>query len=222
MKVNDFLVKHCKISNREACNLIEGNKVHINNIKALQKQYVVETDLIELNGHVLQHSKVYKYYAFYKPIGIECTLNRTIENNLRELIPFTDHFYPVGRLDKQSEGLLLITNDGQLYQQIALSKNYIEKEYEVRVNVPLSEEIIKKLASGVIIMRIKKTRPALVTQSGLHSFRIVLTQGINRQIRRMCTALNLKVISLKRIRIASILLAELQPGEYRELKRENI
>jgi 23S rRNA pseudouridine2604 synthase len=222
MKVNDFLVKHCRISKDRASEFIEQNRVRINERKAVQKQFIIETDLVELDGKTLQQPVVYKYYALYKPRGIECTLNPTIKNNLRNLIPFEGHFYPVGRLDKQSEGLLLLTNDGHLYQRIALSENFKEKEYEVEVDTELSDEAIQQLATGVLIMRIKKTRPAIVTRIHSHAFRIILTQGLNRQIRRMCHTIGLEVTSLKRVRISSVKLDNLQPGEYKELKAEEI
>lgn len=222
MKVNDLLVQLCHISKDAASKLIEENRVQVNKRKAVQKEFLLETDVVELNGKLLREPVVYKYYAFYKPRGIECTLNPAIEDNLRELLPFPGHFYPVGRLDKQSEGLLLITNDGKLYQQIALSENLKEKEYEVTVNKILSDEAIQQLASGVTIMRDKKTRPAVVTRMDSNSFRIILTQGLNRQIRRMCHTLGLEVNSLKRIRISSVKLDELQPGEYRELRVKDI
>ena len=222
MKVNDFLVRQCNVSKDEAGRFIEQNRVQINKCKAVQKQFIIETDLVELDGKTLQQGVVYKYYAFYKPRGIECTLNPAIENNLRELIPFEGHFYPVGRLDKQSEGLLLLTNDGHLYQRIALSENFKEKEYEVEVNAELSDEAMQQLASGVVIMRVKKTRPAVITRIHSQAFRIILTQGLNRQIRRMCYTVGLEVTSLKRIRISSVKLDGLKPGEYKELKATDI
>ncbi|MBI2269271.1 MAG: ribosomal large subunit pseudouridine synthase F [Bacteroidetes bacterium] len=201
MKVNDLLVKLCRVSKDEASSYIENNRVQVNGRKAVQKEYLLETDAVEQDGKLLREAVVYRYYAFYKPRGIECTLNPAIANNLRELIPFPGHFYPVGRLDKQSEGLLLITNDGDLYQQIALSENRKKKEYEVTVNKALSD---------------------VVTRIDSHSFRIILTQGLNRQIRRMCHTLGLEVNSLKRIRISSVTLDGLKPGEYRELRIEDI
>lgn len=222
MKVNDFLVKHCHISKDEASTLIAENRVRINKKKAIQKQYIIETDLVEFDERVLQEPVIYKYYAFYKPRGIECTLNPSIKNNLLELLPFAGHFYPVGRLDKESEGLLLITNDGNFYQQIALSDKLKEKEYVVEVNAEISDADLEKLGSGVLIMRDKKTRPAVVTRINSHTFRIILTQGLNRQIRRMCHTLGLQVTSLKRVRISSVELGKLEPGTYRELQATDV
>jgi 23S rRNA pseudouridine2604 synthase len=222
MKINDFLVKLFHISKDEARAIIEVNRLKINSLKAVQQQYMLETDFVEMDGRLLREPVVYKYYAFYKPRGIECTLNPDIKNNLLELIPFSGHFFPVGRLDLQSEGLLLITNDGKLYQRIALSENFIEKEYEVVVNSEITDEAITQLAAGVVIMGVKKTRPALVTRINSNSFRIILSQGLNRQIRRMCHTVGIEVIFLKRIRISSVMLANLHPGEYRELMLEDI
>jgi len=124
--------------------------VCINGIKAFQRQDVSKTDLIEANGEVLQEAMSLVYYAYYKPRGIECTLNAAIGNNLLHAIPFTAHVYPVGRLDKESEGLLLLTNDGKLYKDIALSHNFKEKEYLVEVDKELTKDAIEQLASGII------------------------------------------------------------------------
>lgn len=196
--------------------MLNENRVLINKQKAVQRQNVLKTDSVELDGTLLQERIEHKYYAYYKPRGIECTLNAAIPDNLLELLPFEEHLYPIGRLDKESEGLLLLTNDGKLYKDIAFSDNHKEKEYLVEVDTELSDEAISTLAEGIVIMG-QKTRPAIVTRVGSHSFRIILTQGLNRQIRRMCYKLNYNVTMLKRIRITSVLLGDLQPGEYRIL-----
>ena len=199
--------------------MLNENRVFINQQKAFQRQHILKTDAIELDGALLQEALVYKYYAYYKPRGIECTLNTDIQNNLLELLPFEEHLYPIGRLDKESEGLLLLTNDGKLYKDIAFSENHKEKEYVVEVDKELTDEVIARLSSGIIIMG-QKTRPASVTKVDTHSFQIILTQGLNRQIRRMCYKLEYNVTMLKRIRITSVLLGDLKPGEYRELKKD--
>jgi 23S rRNA pseudouridine2604 synthase len=219
MNINEFLVKRFHISKEKAGTMLTENRVLINKQQALQRQTVLKTDVVELDGALLQKGVEHKYYAYYKPRGIECTLNIAISDNLLEQLPFEEHLYPIGRLDKESEGLLLLTNDGKLYKDIAFSKNHKEKEYFVEVNKELTDETIAALASGIVIMG-QKTRPAIVTKVSSHSFHIILTQGLNRQIRRMCYKLHYDVIMLKRIRITSVLLGDLKPGQYRELKKE--
>lgn len=221
MNINEFLVKRFHISKEKASSMLNENRVFINKQKALQRQNVLKTDAVELDGELLQNGVEHKYYAFYKPRGIECTLNLNIQNNLLELLPFEEHLYPIGRLDKESEGLLLLTNDGKLYKDIAFSENFKEKEYLVEVDKEITDEAIKQLASGIVIMG-QKTRPAVVVKVDSQSFRIILTQGLNRQIRRMCYKLGLTVTMLKRTRITSVLLGDLQPGEYRELLQTEI
>jgi 23S rRNA pseudouridine2604 synthase len=219
MNINEFLVKRFHISKEEAGKWISENRVFINHQKAIQRNTVLKTDIIELNGEILQEGITHFYYAYYKPRGIECTLNPNIADNLLSVLPFTEHVYPVGRLDKESEGLLLLTNDGKLYKDIAHAEKIKEKEYVVEVDKELTESAIEQLASGIVIMG-KKTRPAKVRLLSPSSFNIILTQGLNRQIRRMCHKLGYEVTSLKRIRITVILLEDLKPGEYRVLGRE--
>lgn len=221
MNINEFLVKRFHISKEAAGNMLQENRVSINGQKALQRQNVLKIDLVEADGNILQQGVRHSYYAYYKPRGIECTLNPAIENNLCSVLTFKEHLYPVGRLDKESEGLLLLTNDGKLYKNIAFSENFKEKEYVVEVDQELSDEAIQHLAAGIVIMG-QRTRPAKVSRISSHSFSIVLTQGLNRQIRRMCYKLNLNVTLLKRIRITSVLLGELKPGEYRKLDATEI
>ena len=216
MNINEFLIKRFHISKQTASEMVRENEVFINGEKAIQRNNVLKSDHVVVNGEVLQQGQRFSYYAYYKPRGIECTLNTAIENNLRDSLPFKEDVYPVGRLDKESEGLLLLTNDGKLYKSIAFSDTFKEKEYLVEVDKPLTDEAIEQLASGIVIMG-QKTRPAHVTKVSDHVFRIILTQGLNRQIRRMCYKLHYEVTLLKRIRITSILLGDLKPGEYKIL-----
>lgn len=221
MNINEFLIKRFHISKAKAGELVLENKVFINGKKAILRNDVLKSDRIAVDGEIVQEGNCFVYYAYYKPRGIECTLNTRIENNLLSALPFTEHVYPVGRLDKDSEGLLLLTNDGKLYKDIAFSDNFKEKEYLVEVHRPLTDEALEQLASGIVIMG-QKTRPAPVVKVTDYSFRIILTQGLNRQIRRMCYKLNYEVTLLKRIRITSILLGNLKPGEYKILERTEI
>ena len=222
MRIRDFLVQHRRISKNEAIILIATGRVSVNGAKASQKHYVLETDRVECDADLLQEPVVYRYYAFHKPRGVECTLNPEIENNLLELLPFPGNFFPIGRLDKASEGLLLITNNGNLYQQIALSEKSVEKEYQVQTEKVLSDSDLHLLATGVIILGNKKTRPAKVARISANEFNIVLTQGLNRQIRRMVHTLGNHVTNLKRLRISRVKLLDLGAGEFRELQLEEI
>lgn len=124
MNINEFLVKRFHISKEKASSMLNENRVFINKQKAIQRQNVLKTDSVELDKELLQEGIVHKYYAFYKPRGIECTLNADIKDNLIELLPFDEHLYPIGRLDKESEGLLLLTNDGKLYKDIAFFRKF--------------------------------------------------------------------------------------------------
>lgn len=157
--------------------------------------------------------------AVYKPRGIVCT---TTDNdratNIVELIDYPSRIYPIGRLDKESEGLILLTNQGDLVNKILRAGNYHEKEYVVKVDKPIDEEFLKQMSGGVYLRELRtKTRPCRIYKKGRDTFDIILTQGLNRQIRRMCTELGYNVLSLKRIRIMDIRLLDLKPGEYRRL-----
>ncbi len=221
MTINEFLVRHLRISGKNALALIAARKVLINEVPAVQQQTISDTELICCEEKVLQTPYEYLYLVYYKPRGIECTMNREIAHNLADALPEYKDIFPVGRLDKDSEGLLILTNDGQLYKQIAPAEAMKEKEYLVTVDKILTEECLQKLSEGIVIMG-KQTRPASVAQVDPCSFRMILTQGLNRQIRRMCYKLGYKVVMLKRIRILSLTLGELQPGEYRLIRKEQI
>lgn len=219
MNINEFLVRRFHVSKAEAGNWISENRVYINQQKAIQRNQLLKTDCVELNGEILQEGITHTYYAYYKPRGVECTLNPNIPDNLLHVLPFTEHVYPIGRLDKESEGLLILTNDGKLYKAIAHAEKEKEKEYVVEVDNELTESAIEQLASGIVIMG-KKTKPAQIHLISPTSFNIILTQGLNRQIRRMCHKLGYEVTSLKRVRITSILLGDLKAGEYRMVTKE--
>lgn len=222
MSINEFLVKHFHISKKEAFRLIQEQRVYVNEVLVRQMQQILKHEGIRVDGTYIQQPIAFQYIAFYKPRGIECTLNPNIGDNLLTVFPFDRHLFPIGRLDKESEGLLLLTNDGKLYNRTALADAYKEKEYLVTVDKPLTTEAIQQLASGVVILRTKLTRPAIVHQVDDHTFTIILTQGFNRQIRRMCHKVGYHVTSLKRTRITSVELNGLKPGEFRLLDKEDI
>jgi 23S rRNA pseudouridine2604 synthase len=220
MTINEFLVKYVRISKKEAFRLIQESCVLVNTLPAKQMQRVLKHEAIHVNGLCVQEAIHFQYIAFYKPRGIECTLNPDIEDNLLSVLPFSEHLFPIGRLDKESEGLLILTNDGTLYNHIALADAYKEKEYIVTVENNLTDTAIDLLSSGKIVIMGRSVRPAQIEQLDAKTFSIILTQGLNRQIRRMCHKIENEVISLKRIRISTIELLDLKPGEYRVLDRD--
>lgn len=212
-----FLVKKLSISNKQALELIRSGAVSVNDV-VMSDNLVLETsDKISCRGEVLREGKTLVYYAYYKPRGIETTLNEAIPDNLKAILPFQEPVFPVGRLDKQSEGLLLLTNDGSFFDKTLRKEHQTEKEYIVRVDKPLTEEFMAAMAGGIMIMG-KTTLPCRVVWMDEFTFNITLVQGLNRQIRRMCYKLQYEVTSLVRIRIGQVLLGDLQPGEFRDLR----
>ncbi|MBP6386980.1 MAG: pseudouridine synthase [Pseudarcicella sp.] len=213
-KLQYFLVKKLQISNKEAIALIASNKVIVNGENCNENIILQKTDHVLLDKILLQEGKRLTYYAFNKPKGIETTLNENISNNLKTFFSTEYHLFPIGRLDKESEGLLIMTNDGDYYNQILKNDNTIEKEYLVKVNKSIEEDFVQKMSNGIKIMG-KTTLPCVVEKISDDSFRIVLKQGLNRQIRRMCYKLNYEVLFLQRIRIDKIKLGDLEIGETR-------
>jgi 23S rRNA pseudouridine2604 synthase len=212
-----FLVKRLNISNKSALALILEGKVLVNEVAIFENINVNIEDKIVYENQILQEGKELIYIVFYKPRGIETTLNSEIPDNLKDILPFNQPLFPVGRLDKESEGLLLLTNDGRLFDKTLRSEHQTEKEYLVKVNREITQDFISEMSSGVMILG-KMTLPCVVEKVDDFSFKIVLIQGINRQIRRMCYKLGYEVLELKRIRIGNILLGDLTPNEYRYLK----
>ncbi len=219
--INQFLTKQLACSTKEAISIIQEKRVLVNGFPALQKQIVSRNDTIVFDKKTIQEAHPYFYYAYYKPRGVECTTDSEVENNLTNAVPITEHFFPVGRLDKESEGLLILTNDGKFYRKIADSDARKEKEYIVAVDKILTPEMLQSLSEGVVIMG-KKTRKCTVKKIDDISFTIVLTQGLNRQIRRMCYQLGYKVIFLKRIRIDALKLDNLKPGDMFEIEKDSV
>ncbi len=219
LTINKFLVKHIPTSTKQAVIFIQEKKILINTIPAVQKQLVFKKDTVTFDGILLQEAQPYFYFAYHKPRGMECTMDPEVENNLVHALPFSKHFFPIGRLDKESEGLLLLTNDGYFYREVAPPDTFKEKEYLVTVDKLITDEMINKLAEGVEIMG-QKTRQAYVKKVDDFTFRIILTQGLNRQIRRMCYQLEYEVKRLIRIRIMNVELGDLKPGEFYEIKSE--
>ncbi|AMM52136.1 hypothetical protein TH61_14390 [Rufibacter sp. DG15C] len=216
-----FVVQKGRLSNKEAIHAIVGGRVLVNGRKGTLQQPLAATEEVTLDGQVLKAPQKFIYLAYYKPRGVESTLNLQIPNNLQQALGLEERVFPIGRLDKESEGLMLLTNDGQLYNRIANADSHQEKEYVVTVDKPLTPEALAQLAAGVVIMG-QMTRPAQVQQMGDMSFSIVLTQGLNRQIRRMCYKLGYEVERLVRVRMVRLELGDLKPGEWQELGEKGL
>jgi 23S rRNA pseudouridine2604 synthase len=208
-------------SRRAADKLIENGKVKVNGETAGLGLKVTKSDSITINEQVITKEVKNIYLAFHKPIGITCTTDTKIRGNIISYLKYPERIFPIGRLDKPSEGLIFLTNDGDIVNKILRSKNNHEKEYIVRVDKKISEAFIKKMANGVPVLD-TITDACKVVQTNDYTFKIILTQGLNRQIRRMCSYLGYEVQSLKRTRIMNISLDELKPGKYRSFTEEEL
>ena len=221
MRINKYLSECGVCSRREADVLIEEGLVMVNETKALFGMQVEENDLVTVRGEKVCRPEKHVYLAFYKPVGIVCTAEKKEKNNLIEFLNYPRRITYAGRLDKESEGLLLLTDDGDLIDALMTGSNGHEKEYVVTVAHSLTKEKLQKMAAGLYLEDIKRhTKPCKVWKSGEEEFHIVLTQGINRQIRRMCKQVGLRVTRLERIRIGEIRSGNLAAGKYRELNEE--
>lgn len=203
-------------SRREADKLIEEGRVTINGRKGVLGDKVSASDMILVNGNPIRKDVELVYIAFNKPKGITCTTEKHIKGNIIDYINHPARIFPVGRLDKDSEGLIFLTNDGNMVNKILRAGNNHEKEYIVTVNKTINEIFLQKMRNGVPILD-KVTKKCKVEQIDSNTFNIILTQGLNRQIRRMCEYLKYEVISLKRIRIMNVSLGKLGIGEWRDL-----
>ena len=222
-RINKFLSEVGYCSRRVADKLIKKGKVTINGKIPEMGTKVEEGDLVEVEGRRIEKSAKQKkiYLAFNKPVGIVCTTDRGAEvNNIIDFIKYPKRIYPIGRLDKLSEGLIFLTNDGDIVNKILRARNNHEKEYIVIVNRPINKDFIQRMSNGVEILD-TITRNCFVEKLGPKKFKIILTQGLNRQIRRMCDSLGYRVQSLRRIRIMNIKL-DLPSGKYRELTKEEL
>lgn len=216
IRLNKFMSDAGFCSRREADRLIEEGKVIVNGMTAIMGQKVTIHDEVFVGDKKLSREDELILLAFNKPVGIECTSDKQNPDNIIDFINYPKRIYPIGRLDKNSQGLILLTNDGSIVNNILKASNYHEKEYIVTVDKPVTEEFMKKMSSGVRILD-TVTRPCKVTRVNNHTFNIVLTQGLNRQIRRMCDELGYHVQKLKRIRIMNIRLDNLPIGTYRNV-----
>lgn len=224
MRLNKFLA-HCGVcSRREADKLIEQGKVLVNGRISKPGQTVSAADEITVSGERIQGRKKAVVLAFYKPVGVTCTeRDAHAEKVISDFIQYPVRVTYAGRLDKDSEGLLLLTNDGDLIQGMMKGANRHEKEYIVRVNKEITPDFLFKMAQGVYLKDLDvTTRQCKLEKNGKYTFKIVLTQGVNRQIKRMCAALGYRVTGLKRVRVMHVTLGNLKPGQYLELPEEDV
>ena len=222
-RINKYLSEVGYCSRRVADRLIKEGKVTINGEIPEIGTKVKEYDQVEVKGQIIEKSTKQKniYLAFNKPIGIVCTTDREVEpNNVIDFIKYPKRIFPIGRLDKPSEGLIFLTNDGDIVNKILRARNNHEKEYIVSVNRNINRDFIETMSNGVEILG-TITKNCFVKQLGPKKFKIILTQGLNRQIRRMCESLGYRVRSLKRVRIMNIKL-DIPIGKYRELTKEEV
>ena len=220
-RINKYLSEVGFCSRRKADDYISDGRVYINGKPALLGSKVNIGDEISVDGEIIQNKDKKKVYiAFNKPVGIECTGNHKVKDNIIDYINHKERLFTIGRIDKQSEGLILLTNDGDIVNNVLRAENRKEKEYIVTVNKKITTEFIDKMRKGVRIMG-RITRKCFVKKIHENRFKIILTQGMNRQIRRMCEVLGYRVTKLKRVRIMDIHL-DTKVGEYRNLNNDEI
>ena len=216
MRLNKFLSETGLCSRREADAWIESGRVQVNGTTAVLGTQVADGDEVRLDGQPVVRKPERVYLALNKPVGIECTTDRSVPGNIVDFVGHRERIFPIGRLDKDSEGLILLTNDGDIVNRVLRAAHEHEKEYIVSVDRPLTPGFLEGMAHGVPILDIV-TNPCKVRQVGRNTFRIVLTQGLNRQIRRMCEHFDYTVRGLQRVRIMHVQLGNLPLGKWRNL-----
>ena len=227
IRINKYIANAGICSRRDADKLVEEGRVTVNGNLATSGMGILNTDVVCVNGKVIQAKDDKVVLAFYKPIGITCTeRDKFAEKTISEYVKYPVRVTYAGRLDKESEGLILLTNDGDLIQALMKGSNHHEKEYVVKTDKEITPRFLEKMSQGVYLRELDRTtRPCQLTQVGKNTFKIILTQGLNRQIRRMCKELGYTVTSLKRIRVEKITIDGLKIGQYRELterEKENL
>jgi len=216
IRLNKYIASSGLCSRREADTLIESGKVTINGETAVQGSKVMDGDIVLVNGRKVTPDDDMVYIAFNKPLGVTCTTDKRDPSNIIDYIGFDERIFPVGRLDKNSSGLILLTNDGSIVNKLLRAENGHEKEYLVTVNRPYDKNFLRSMESGVPVLG-QLTLPCKLKPAGDKSFKIILHQGLNRQIRRMCEYLGYKVTRLKRIRFMNVELGGLETGKWRYL-----
>lgn len=216
IRINKYMAESGMCSRREADKLVADGKVYIDGVQAVMGSKVLPGQKVTVKGQDIKKNEDLVLIAFNKPVGIVSTTDKREKDNIIDYINYGKRIFPIGRLDKESEGLILLTNDGDIVNKILRAGNYHEKEYVVTVNKDITPEFLKAMSSGVPILD-TVTRPCKIEQIDKKVFKIILTQGLNRQIRRMCEALGYRVRQLTRIRIMNIKLNHLKSGTYRNL-----
>lgn len=221
MRINKYISETGICSRREADAWIAAGRVTVDGVLATLGTQVGEGAQVCIDGEPVGAAKKHVYIALNKPVGIECTTERHKPDNILDLVNFPQRIFPIGRLDKDSSGLILLTNNGDIVNEILREEHGHEKEYVVAVDREITDEFLAHMARGVRILE-TTTKPCKVWRTTTRTFRIVLTQGLNRQIRRMCKALGYKVTSLQRVRIINLKLGDLAPGHWRKLKLREV
>lgn len=221
MRLNKYISETGVCSRRQADQWIEQGRVTLNGAAATLGTQVEEGDRVEVDGRPVQPQAAGVYIALNKPVGITCTTERHVEGNIIDYIGHPQRIFPIGRLDKDSEGLILLTNNGDIVNELLRVENRHEKEYVVTVDRPITDEFLEGMARGVRILGVT-TQPCRVRKIGQLSFAIILTQGLNRQIRRMCAAFDYQVRRLQRVRIVNIDLRGIKVGQWRELSMDEL
>ena len=214
IQINKYISNSGFCSRREADKLVDDARVTINDELAISTSRVVTGDVVAIDGEKIKSKQRPIYIALNKPVGVTSTTDMSDKTNIIRFMNHPKRIFPVGRLDKDSEGLILLTNDGDIVNKILRSSNNNEKEYVVTVDKELTHEMIRQMGVGVRILN-EVTKPCFIRQEGQRRFRIILKQGLNRQIRRMCEALGYKVVTLTRTRIMNITLSGIAPGKWR-------
>jgi 23S rRNA pseudouridine2604 synthase len=216
IRINKFFTEQGFCSRRSADHLIVQGRVLINGIPASLGDQVSLDDIVIVDGHVLNRRHRPVYLAYNKPVGVTCTTERNVDGNIIDAVGYPGRIFPIGRLDKDSSGLILLTNDGDIVNKILRAEFGHEREYLVTLDRPYASAVLERLERGVTVLG-KKTSPCLALKADRLNFRIILTEGKNRQIRRMCAAVGYRVVRLVRLRMMHIRLDNLRAGEWRHL-----
>ena len=221
MRLNKFISESGATSRRGADAAIAEGRVRVNGVVATLGTQVEAGDAVELDGRPVAPRNEFTYIALNKPVGVTCTTERHVEGNIIDFVKHPQRIFPVGRLDKDSEGLIVLTNNGDIVNELLRVENHHEKEYVVTVDRPVTDDFLRGMAHGVDILE-TRTLPCAVRRIGRNVFGIILTQGLNRQIRRMCAAFEYRVWRLQRVRINTLRLDGLAPGQWRDLRMDEL
>lgn len=227
IRLNKYISNSGYCSRREADRLIEKGVVTIDGMIAEMGSKVLTHQCVMVNGYIIKPKQSFVYIALHKPAGIICTTDQSVNGNIVDYIQYKEPIFPIGRLDRDTSGLILMTNDGDIVNKILRSSHHHEKEYLVSVNKKIDDSFITGMAAGVKIYNpvnnsYQITKPCEIKQLGQRAFRLILTQGLNRQIRRMCTAFDYQVVRLQRVRIMNVELGKMSSGAWRYLTEEEL